>query len=158
MIANEAQPIDIAAADVARFTAVQPTDQAAGPPLGSLEATRSADSARRYLQQRGLRRAAFGADVFREPAWDIMLDLYCSLREGVKVSIMDACVASGVPSTTGLRYLARLVETGLVIRRHDEDDARRTLVELSSTAAAQIEAWLHATWAPPRCAFCHGSP
>lgn len=102
--------------------------------------------ARRYLHQRGLRRDVFGVDVFREPAWDIILDLYCARLSNKEVSIMDASIAAGVPSTTGFRYVRRLLASKLVTRRRDIKDRRRSWLRLSDEAATQIEAWLMATW------------
>lgn len=106
----------------------------------------SLEIARRYVQQRRLRRDIFRAEVFREPAWDILLDLYCARLSGKEVSIMDACIAAGVPSTTGLRYVRRLLATNLVTLRRDTTDRRRSWVELTDATVAQIESWLHATW------------
>lgn len=98
------------------------------------------------MQQRGTRRETFGADVFREPAWDVMLDLYCARLTGKEVSMMDACIAAGVPSTTGLRYVRRLLASKLVTRRRDVKDRRRSWVALTDQAAGQVERWLHDTW------------
>lgn len=106
----------------------------------------SLEIARRYVHQRRLRRDIFRADVFREPAWDILLDLYCARLSGKEVSIMDACIAAGVPSTTGLRYVRRLLATKLVTLRRDATDRRRSWVELTDVTVAQIESWLQATW------------
>jgi DNA-binding MarR family transcriptional regulator len=70
-------------------------------------------------------------DLFRNPAWDIMLDLLISEREGREVSVSSACIASGVPSTTALRYLAKLRKEGLIEERPDPWDRRRRYVELT---------------------------
>lgn len=59
---------------------------------------------------------------------------------------MDACIAAGVPSTTGLRYVRRLLASGIVARRRDVRDRRRSWLILSDNATDQVEAWLEATW------------
>jgi len=100
----------------------------------------------RHVRQRDRRREALGADMFREPAWDILLDLYCAGLAGRDVSIMDACAASGVPATTGLRYVRRLLASKLVVRVDDASDRRRSLVRLSSETSERMEAWLRETW------------
>lgn len=111
-----------------------------------VDVSKSLALAKRYLHQRGLRRTAFGADVFREPAWDVMLDLYCARLLGKEVSVMDACIAAGVPNTTGLRYVGRLLASGIVAKRRDALDKRRSWLDLTDEASDRVEAWLHATW------------
>jgi DNA-binding MarR family transcriptional regulator len=107
---------------------------------------RSLELARHYLRQRRLRRDALGGDLLREPAWDIMLDLFCAKLTGREVSIMEASVAGGVPSTTGFRYVRRLLASKVVTECRDAKDRRRSWVELSEEATRQVEAWLHASW------------
>jgi DNA-binding MarR family transcriptional regulator len=109
-------------------------------------ASRALQLARRHLKQRRLRGGIFGNDLFREPAWDIMLELYCAWATGREISIMEAIIAAGVPNTTGLRHLERLIASGHVTKCRDVADRRRSWVELSDDAAGQIEAWLLASW------------
>lgn len=113
-------------------------------PLG--ESVRSLRLAERYIKQRLARSDVFGVDAFREPAWEIMLDLYCAQARGNRVSIMDACIAAQVPSTTGFRYVDRLLNARLVIRRPDDDDRRRSWLLLTEEAVNKIERWLNETW------------
>ncbi|WP_242146954.1 hypothetical protein [Sphingomonas sp. BAUL-RG-20F-R05-02] len=107
---------------------------------------RSLELARHYLRQRRLRRGALGGELLREPAWDIMLDLFCAKLTGREVSIMEASVAGGVPSTTGFRYVRRLLASKVVTECRDPKDRRRSWVELSEEATLQIQQWLLATW------------
>lgn len=83
-------------------------------------------------------------DLFGEPAWDILLDLYASEIEGKKVSISSACIASAVPATTALRWLNTLVELELVARSPDGADARRSNLELTTSARSNLRRWIQA--------------
>lgn len=79
------------------------------------------------------------AELFGEPAWDILLDLYIAELRDRRVSVTDACIGSGVPSTTALRWVMLLERAGLVIRKKDPLDARRAYLELSRSCHAKME-------------------
>lgn len=90
--------------------------------------------ARAIYASRRERAAIFGnAELFGEPAWDIMLDLYIAQADGKAVSVSSACIGSASPPTTGLRWLGILCDHGFVMREHDPADQRRVLVRLSQT-------------------------
>ena len=69
--------------------------------------------------------------LFREPAWDILLDLYIAAHNGNEVSVTSACVGAAVPETTALRWLKVLEEGGLVERERDNRDHRRIMVRIT---------------------------
>lgn len=86
-------------------------------------------------------------DIFGEPGWDLLLDLYIASHDRKTVSVTSACVAAAVPVTTALRWLGHLEAKGLVLRAPDASDRRRMLVsltprgiELMETCLAQIAA------------------
>ncbi|WP_298303259.1 winged helix DNA-binding protein [uncultured Erythrobacter sp.] len=79
------------------------------------------------------------AELFGEPAWDILLDLYIAQAERKKVSVSSACIGSAAPPTTGLRWLGVLSEQGLVLREHDPEDQRRVLVRLTEKGLASMD-------------------
>lgn len=96
--------------------------------------------ARKTYALRRKRAAIFGnTDLFGEPAWDILLDLYIALGEGKPVSVSSACIGSAAPSTTGLRWLGVLADEGLVVRENDAADHRRVLVRLTPAGIAAME-------------------
>lgn len=116
-------------------------------PVGTIAASRPTRNHRSHLalarQAYTLRRkraAIFGnPDLFGEPAWDILLDLYIAHGEGKQVSVSSACIGSAAPSTTGLRWLGVLADEGLVVREADADDHRRVLVRLTPAGQAAMD-------------------
>lgn len=98
--------------------------------------------ARARYHARRRRSVAFdGAELFGEPAWDILLDLYIAHAEGKPVSVSSACIGSAAPPTTGLRWLGVLQEAGLVERKQDPRDQRRVLVHLTGEGVLKMEAY-----------------
>ncbi len=96
--------------------------------------------ARRTYALRRKRSGIFGnPDLFGEPAWDILLDLFIAAGEGKTVSVSSACIGSAAPATTGLRWLGVLAEEGLVVRENDPEDHRRVLVRLAPAGQAAME-------------------
>ncbi|XUU60286.1 MarR family transcriptional regulator [Erythrobacter sp. HA6-11] len=80
-------------------------------------------------------------ELFGEPAWDILLDLYIAHAEGKPVSVSSACIGSASPPTTGLRWLGVLQAAGLLEREHDMRDQRRVLVRLSNHGVQRMETY-----------------
>lgn len=78
-------------------------------------------------------------DLFINPGLDIMLDLYNKKANVKRVSISSACISSGVPSTTALRWLSTLERRGLVERQVDAADRRRHFVYLSESGIDLVE-------------------
>jgi len=84
-----------------------------------------AQFAARWRALRMRRNEMLGMPVFRDPAWDMLLDLLVASEEGRRVSVTSLCHASGVPTTTALRHVDRLDELGLIDRIADPSDKRR---------------------------------
>jgi hypothetical protein len=101
--------------------------------------------ARQAYTLRRKRAAIFGnPELFGEPAWDILLDLYIAHGEGKPVSVSSACIGSASPPTTGLRWLGVLAEEGLVLRENDPEDNRRVLVRLTRKGVTAMERFFDA--------------
>ncbi|KPP93225.1 MarR family transcriptional regulator [Erythrobacter sp. HL-111] len=109
----------------------EPREEAV-PPDPETQRRRFGILARKAYAARRRRGAIFGSpDLFGEPAWDILLDLYIAHVERKDVSVSSACIGSAAPPTTGLRWLGVLAEAGFVRREHDPCDQRRVLVRLT---------------------------
>ncbi|WP_155276405.1 MarR family transcriptional regulator [Sphingobium yanoikuyae] len=78
------------------------------------------------------REKLLGVDIFGEPAWDILLDMYANVLKGKRASTSSLCLASMVPNTTALRYLDRLEEAGFIERKPSRRDARVRYPSLTS--------------------------
>lgn len=98
--------------------------------------------AREMLNSRRLITRYFDPDLFADPALDILLDLYAAAVEGKKVGTSSACIAAAVPSTTALRWIARLKAMKLIEDQPDPTDGRRKWLTLTAAAHAQMTAYL----------------
>jgi hypothetical protein len=98
-----------------------------------------AKSIRDIIKTRRLRERFFEAELFADPAWDILLDLKAATLEGQNVSVSSLCIAASVPPTTALRWVTAMTESGMLVRRQDPDDARRVFIELSEDSSAKLD-------------------
>lgn len=89
----------------------------------------------RIIRQRRLRGRYFDADLFADPAWDILLDLTAARAEHRRVSVTSLCIAAAVPATTALRWITQMTEMRILVREQDEADKRRTFIGLADKAA-----------------------
>ena len=99
---------------------------------------------RATIRKRQLRSRFFDAALFADPAWDILLDLTAARAEGRRVSVTSLCIASGVPPTTALRWIAQMTDQGLLVREEDLVDRRRAFVALSDKAVTAMARYFEA--------------
>ena len=99
---------------------------------------------KRIIRARQVRFRYFSSDIFADPAWDMLLDLTLARAERRRVSVTSLCIASGVPTTTALRWIKLLELSGLVERVEDETDRRRTFVVLSDRGVDAISRFFEA--------------
>ncbi len=122
-----------------------------GAEKGAAPSQISADTllafAREIYTLRHRRSRYLPADLFGEPTWDILLDLYVATRENRPVPTTSACIGAHVPPTTALRWLRTLEEQGLLERQEDARDGRRTFVRLTEQGLAAMEDCLRTTLA-----------
>lgn len=97
---------------------------------------------RRIIKLRRDRDRYFPAEIFADPAWDMLLDLMAARLESKQVPVSSLCIAAAVPTTTALRWVRSLTEAGLIERRTDPTDARRSHVELAEQSVAAMMAYL----------------
>lgn len=114
----------------------------AAPAIGTASAT-VADRKRAALKQmRSLRRMRsqhFPTQLFSDPCWEMLLDLYDGHVAGAEVTVTSLGAASGVPLTTALRRMDQLKAHGLIERAEDIEDKRRTIVRLTPTGLDAVE-------------------
>jgi hypothetical protein len=97
---------------------------------------------RRMLRLRRDRERYFPAEIFADPAWDMLLDLTAAQMEGRLVPVSSLCIAAAVPTTTALRWVRSLTEAGLMERQMDPADARRSHIRLSDDASLAMLSYL----------------
>ncbi len=90
-----------------------------------------AKAVRRMLRQRRMREQYFPADLFADPAWDMLLDLYAARLERQPVSVSSLCIAAAVPATTALRWIKTMTDAELFVREADSLDGRRIFIALA---------------------------
>ena len=110
----------------------------AGPKSDYDGPTVSSRDVRQVIRQRRLRDELFDSELFADPAWDMLLDLYAARLDRSRVSVSSLCIAAAVPATTALRWIKTLTETGLFERKADQHDARRIFVQLSDEATTAM--------------------
>ena len=82
--------------------------------------------------------ALFPEGLFSDPAWEILLELYAMHLEQQRVSISSVYLASSVPASTALRWIAKLEHDGLVLRTDDPLDARRSWIALTQNGVERM--------------------
>ncbi len=98
--------------------------------------------AQELYHARRRRGSVFNSDLFGEPAWDMLLDLFVRTQTQSKTSVTDACIGSGGAPTTALRYIDLLEDRGLIQRESDPRDARRTWLCLTEVGLGLLGRYL----------------
>lgn len=114
----------------------------------------SEQTVRYSIRARSQRDRFFLKGLFADPAWDMLLDLYVSEISGQKVSVSSLCIASNVPSTTALRWIASLDCEGLVERSSDSRDRRRYFISLTNKGRCAMDAYFASLSAVPASNDC----
>lgn len=94
------------------------------------------------VMARRLREEVIGGDLFSDPAWDILLDLYAALDRGDRVQLTSVASMAGVPPSTGRRWARKLVDRGLLEREKDRRDQRQTYVRLTAKGQEIMTAFM----------------
>lgn len=104
------------------------------------------------LSRRRARDQFFDGNLFADPAWDILLELYAAELGQRRVSVSSVCVSASVPATTALRWINHLESKDLVRRKPDPLDGRRVFLSLSGSGIAAMERYFAAVF--PRSQAC----
>lgn len=81
-------------------------------------------------------------ELFGEPAWDMLLALYCLPARGEILTVTALSYAADVPQSTGLRWQDKLRDEGLIERGPSEIDARKQMLRLTSKGRLLMEQYL----------------
>jgi len=99
----------------------------------------SIDQARVALALRQRRMRIFEGSLSADPPFALMLALYANEDQEPDVTLTRLTELAWVNSTTATRWLDSLVSQGLVERRADSGDRRRTLLSLSLKARKRMD-------------------
>ena len=99
-------------------------------------------NARATQRRRILRRQLLGSEeLFGEPAWDMLLDLFVNEREGKRLSMSSLCTAAAIPESSAMRLAQRLCDAGLLVRLPDPADGRRSFMKIAPETAHRLRAY-----------------
>jgi DNA repair protein RadC len=100
------------------------------------------DNARATVRRRILRRQLIGSpDLFGEPAWDMLLDLFINECEGKPVAMSSLCIAADIPTSSAMKLVQKLCDAGLLERIPDHSDGRRSLMRICPEVAHRMRAY-----------------
>ncbi|MEA3042042.1 MAG: hypothetical protein QOC65_1531 [Sphingomonadales bacterium] len=119
------------------------------PAIEPLPPAELLSEARRLSAARLIRDRLFGRDLFPNPAWNILLELFVAAEEGRNVTIKGACVAAAVPQSTALRHIAHLIEVRLTARAQHPSDARSAYLKLTDRGRSKMVAFISLSAAHP---------
>jgi len=94
---------------------------------------------RALIKLRRNRARYFDADLFFDPAWDMILELYAAELGQRRISITSLAGGAAVPYTTAQRWMGTLEAKGLIQRQQDPFDGRRYFMSLSPRGFEAIE-------------------
>lgn len=102
-------------------------------------ARRNAETA---MRRRILRKQLLGSpELFGEPAWDMLVDLFIHQSRGQPLSMSSLCITAGIPTSSAMKLIQRLCDAGILERSPDAYDGRRSLVNLTPTIAHRLRAY-----------------
>lgn len=88
------------------------------------------------------RNRVFNEQLFGEPAWDMLLALYCLPKRGIVLGVTSLAHAANVPPATGHRWQKTLIDEGLIERGPLVSDSRQQLVRLTDRARVLMQRYL----------------
>ena len=102
-----------------------------------LENDHAASLAAAILDFRRLRSKILPSDLFAEPAWDLLLELFVADAQGRRLTARQVCDRANIPPTVMSRWLKHMSQSGFVIGdgKGDLDD----LLTLSAGMLAKME-------------------
>jgi DNA-binding MarR family transcriptional regulator len=96
------------------------------------------------LAERRMRRQFLPAELFHEPAWDMLLALFASRDDRLPMNIKALVSMSDAPVTTSQRWIEHLHKLKLIDRVIDPTDRRRVEISLSHAGDQQLRSYLRA--------------
>lgn len=100
------------------------------------------ENARIAMHRRLLRQQLIGApELFGDPGWEMLVDLFIHECEGKDLSISSLCVTPSIPMSSALRLVQKLCDAGILRRVPDPLDGRRSIIKLEPATAHRLRAY-----------------
>ena len=109
---------------------------------GSFASQDEAAAVAKIIDARRKRISLFSPNLFADPAWDMMLELFHAHLEGRRLATSELAHKANVPVTTSLRWIDKLETDGWVSREPDPHDLRRVFADISQRGLETMRAWL----------------
>jgi hypothetical protein len=91
-----------------------------------------AEAAQRFIDMRNECAPLLPKNMFRDIAWDLMLELFLAAERGHSPFIKQLQSIAEEPVANAMRRIDHLEECGLLRRRQDDEDHRRVHVSLTN--------------------------
>jgi hypothetical protein len=98
--------------------------------------------AQQILSSRHKRATMFGGELFKDPAYDILLEVFSRTQTGELTSPSIACAATSVPHATAVRHISLLVQKSYIERIVNPWDKRSINLKLTPLAMDKMTRWL----------------
>lgn len=109
---------------------------------GAGKAPDTSELAKQLLAQRIARFDHFPAELFHEPAWDMLLALFVAHEERRTMNVKTLVASAHAPVTTSQRWIDHLHKLKLIDRVIDPVDRRRMEISLSDSGYIAVTAYL----------------
>lgn len=101
----------------------------------ALELAKKATLVQRQIK---MRERFLPARFLGEPAWNMLLELFCQFAGGAKISAKSLKICASCPDTTATRTIERLEEAGLIDRTDSPFDGRVKLFGLTRSGVVGV--------------------
>jgi DNA-binding MarR family transcriptional regulator len=96
----------------------------------------------RIYDNRRARDKIINRKLFGEPAWDMLLALYCLPTRGEIMTVTSLSLAACVPQATGIRWQGTLTNEGLIERGPQGVDKRKQFIRLTPAGRTLMDRYL----------------
>ena len=90
-------------------------------------------------QQHRLAELKLGLARRQWPEWLMVIDLYRAREQGMREGFKALAATSGLSTATAFRRTVEMIDAGMLDRKADPDDRRRSLVSLSDRTRCRMD-------------------
>lgn len=116
---------------IAEEERLAPSDKTHVPTEQTYSPATLASFASQIYRSRRERDRFLPANLFKDPAWDMLLELFIARVQQKRISVTVLASLAEVPPTTALRWIGLLEEARLLKREENQRDARVSYLSLT---------------------------